>query len=210
MPSGFAEEDVPGDPLIFRHGDEGVDSRGIDHLKLLPLGHHRPMGDFHGRPQIVRNGDILTCQVVEDDGFTNVRIPDENDFLPGGIGRPDFFGCTALPSSPLFLAGSLSGSTIWALAIEFHPMVRDLKTVAMSDLALHGFHVVVLKFNDLSTLETDQVIMVGSPRSGFISGFPIDKFPLNGKAGPGEELQCPINGRIPDLGIDLYDLGIDL
>jgi hypothetical protein len=89
-------------------------------------------------------------------------------------------------------------------------MMEDLKSVPLSNPILEGFKSLVLKFNNLSALETDQVIMMAPSRSGFISGLSIGKFSLNCKARTGEELQGSINGRITNFRIDLHDLGVDL
>jgi hypothetical protein len=101
-------------------------------------------------------------------------------------------------------------TAIGTLAIKFHPVVRDFKTVALSNVVLKCFNVFILKFNDLSTPETNQMIMMAPSRSGFISGLSIGKFSLDCKARTGEELQGSINGRITNFRIDLHDLGIDL
>jgi hypothetical protein len=101
-------------------------------------------------------------------------------------------------------------AAIGTLAIKFHSMVRDFETVALSNAVLKGFHIFILKFNDLSTPKTDEMIMMAPSRSGFISGLSIAKFPLDCKTGTGEELQGSINSCITNFWTDLYYLGVDL
>jgi hypothetical protein len=89
-------------------------------------------------------------------------------------------------------------------------MIEDLKPVTLRNPTLKGFKSLVLEFNNLSAIETDQVIMMSSFRSGFISGLPISKFPLGCQAETGEELQGAIDGYAPDFRICFSNLGINL
>jgi hypothetical protein len=89
-------------------------------------------------------------------------------------------------------------------------MMEDLKLVTLGDPTLKGFKSLVLEFNNLSAIDTDQVIMVSSFRSGFISGLSINKFPLGCQTETGEELQGAINGYAADFRICFGDLEINL
>jgi hypothetical protein len=86
----------------------------------------------------------------------------------------------------------------------------DLKTVTLGNAILKGFKCWVLEFNNLSAIETDQVIMVAPFRSGFISGLSVSKFSLGGQTETCEEPQGAVNGGIADFGIGFGDLGINL
>ncbi len=89
-------------------------------------------------------------------------------------------------------------------------MVENLETVALGNAILKCFEGIILEFNNLPTLEADQVIMVALSLSGFILGLSIRKFSLGGQAKTGEKLQRSIDRRIAYLGMDLRHLGIDL
>jgi hypothetical protein len=51
---------------------------------------------------------------------------------------------------------------IGATAVELHPVMKSLKMVALGNSALKGFEGLVFKFDNLSTTEADQMIMVVS------------------------------------------------
>jgi hypothetical protein len=89
-------------------------------------------------------------------------------------------------------------------------MVKDLKTMTFGDVALQGFKGLVLEFNDLSTSEADEVIMMVSPDRGLISGLPITEPSLGCQTETGEELQGPINGGHPDFRVCFRHLGMNL
>jgi hypothetical protein len=86
----------------------------------------------------------------------------------------------------------------------------DLKTVTLGNAILKGFKCWVLEFNNLSAIETDQVIMVAPFRSGFKSGLSVSEFSLGGQTETSEEPQGAVNGGIADFGIGFCDLGINL
>jgi len=89
-------------------------------------------------------------------------------------------------------------------------VVENLKTVALGNAILKCLKGVILEFNNLSTLEADQVIMVVLSLSGFVLCLPIRKFPLSGQAKTGEKLQGSVDSRVANLGMSLRHLGIDL
>ncbi len=89
-------------------------------------------------------------------------------------------------------------------------MVRDFKAVTVGNPLLKGLEGLVLEFEDLSAIHANQVIMMASFGSGFISGFPVGKFSLGSQTKAGEEFQGPVNGRMADLRIGFDDLGEDL
>jgi hypothetical protein len=64
------------------------------------------------------------------------------------------------------------------LAVKFHPVVEDFETVMLGDTVLKGFEGIILEFNNLPTIETDQMIMVAPLRGAFISRLSIRKFSL--------------------------------
>jgi len=75
------------------------------------------------------------------------------------FGSADAARLHALTFSParLFLLATFHTSTI-----EFHEMVGDLKTVTLGNPLLKGFKRRVLELNNLSAIETDEVIVVAS------------------------------------------------
>ena len=89
-------------------------------------------------------------------------------------------------------------------------MMEDYKVVVLGDAILKGFKRLILEFNDPSAIETDQVIMMGPFRGGFIPSLSIRKFPLGGQTETGEKSQGPINRRVTDFGVRCGHLGINL
>jgi len=112
------------------------------------------------------------------------------------------------PGSPTPWAGSFTA--VRTLAIEFHTVVRNFKSVTLGNALLKDFNVLVLEFNNLSTPEADQVVMMILSRTRFVSCLSVRKFSLDGEARAGEELQRSINRGIANFRIDLGDLSIDL
>ena len=97
-----------------------------------------------------------------------------------------------------------------AVAVKFHPVMKDFEAMAPRNPMLKGFKPIVFKFEDLSTAQADEMVMVGSLGSGFVSGLTIGKFSLGGETQAGEKLEGPIDRGITDLRIRLGHLGIDL
>ena len=89
-------------------------------------------------------------------------------------------------------------------------MVERLKTVAVGDGVLEGFEGFVFKFDDFAAIEADQVIMVASFRSRFVSRLPILEFSSVGQTQPGQELEGTVNGDVADFRVGFGDLGINL
>jgi hypothetical protein len=89
-------------------------------------------------------------------------------------------------------------------------VVKGLEAVALGDLFLQGFKGLILKLKDLPALEADQVVVMRSFVSAFIPCFTIRKLALRGQTQAGQELEGPVDGGVPDLGVGLGDLGIDL
>jgi hypothetical protein len=89
-------------------------------------------------------------------------------------------------------------------------VAEDLKMVTLGDVFLEGFNCLILKFDNLPALQTDEVIMVFPFRNGLIAGFSISEFSFFCQAQPGKELHGPIDRRVTDLGIDFHHLGINL
>jgi hypothetical protein len=67
-------------------------------------------------------------------------------------------------------------------------VVENLETVALGNAILKCFEGIILEFDNLPTLEADQMIMVALSLSRFILGLSIRKFPLGGQAETGEKL----------------------
>ena len=88
--------------------------------------------------------------------------------------------------------------------------MKNLKAVSLGNAALKRFKVFILEFDNLSTLQTDQMIVVAPSRSRFIPGLPVCKFSLGCQAETDEELQGSVDGRITNFGVDFGHLGIDL
>ena len=82
------------------------------------------------------------------------------------------------PSLIFFSYGFFFLGTISTSAIKLHTVVKDFKMVTLGNPVLKGFEGLVLEFDNLPAIETDQVIMVAPLRSGFISGLSIGKFSL--------------------------------
>jgi len=88
--------------------------------------------------------------------------------------------------------------------------MRDVEAVALGNPSLKSFQCSIFKFDNLSAIQTNEMIMMGSFRGGFISGLPIRKFSLGGQAETGEEPQGPVNGRVADRGVRFGHLSINL
>jgi hypothetical protein len=96
------------------------------------------------------------------------------------------------------------------MAIEFQSMMKNLKMMTLGNTVLKGLKGLIFKFNNLSAIETDQVVMMASFRSGFVSGLSIGKFPLIRQTETSEELQGSINRGVSDFRIHPGNLGINL
>lgn len=88
--------------------------------------------------------------------------------------------------------------------------MENLEPVTLGNVVLKRFESFVLEFDNLSTPETDQMVMMAPSGSGFILSLSRCKLSLISQAEAGEKLQGPIDRRIANFGIDLSDLGIDL
>jgi len=89
-------------------------------------------------------------------------------------------------------------------------MVVNPETVAFGYLILKGFEGIVFEFDNLSAIETDQVIMVTALCGGFVPGLPIGKFPLDSQTQTGEKFEGAIDGRIANFRVCLNHLGVNL
>ena len=89
-------------------------------------------------------------------------------------------------------------------------MVRDPEPMTPGDSVLKGFECLILEFNNLSTIQADQVIVMGPLRSGLISGLSVSEFSLGGQAEASEELQGAIDGDVADFRVCFGDLRINL
>lgn len=106
--------------------------------------------------------------------------------------------------------GSFPLGTVSTSAIKLHPVVKDFETVTLGNAVLKVFKSLILKFDDLSTRETDEVIVMIPGQNRFILGRAIGKFPFSSQAQTGEELQGPIDRSVTNLRIQFGHLGIDL
>jgi len=82
--------------------------------------------------------------------------------------------------------------------------------VAQGDAVLKGLESPILKFEDLSASEADQMIVMVAFGCGFVPSLSVRKFSLGGKTEAGQKLQGPVDGGISDPGIGLGYLGINL
>ena len=89
-------------------------------------------------------------------------------------------------------------------------MMRGLKSVTLGNSILEGLKSSILKFDNLSAIQTDQMIMMPSFRNRLISGLSVTEFSLTGQAETGEELQGAVYGSIANFRICFSDLGINL
>lgn len=97
-----------------------------------------------------------------------------------------------------------------AVAIKFHPVMKDFEAMASCDPVLKGFESIVFKFDDLPTAQADEMVMVGSLVGGFVPGLSIGKFSLGGQTQAGEKLKGPIDRGVTDLRIHPGHPGMDL
>ena len=89
-------------------------------------------------------------------------------------------------------------------------MMGNLKAVTLGNPPLEGFEGLVLELNNFSATQTDQVIVVASFRSRFVSRLPILKFSSSGQTQPGQKLESAVNGDIADSRVGFGHLGINL
>ncbi len=89
-------------------------------------------------------------------------------------------------------------------------MAENLKMVSLCNVPLERFNRFILKFDDLPTLQTDEVIMVFPFRNGLVAGLSIGELSLFRQAQSGKEFHGSIDRRVANLGIDLRHLGINL
>lgn len=82
--------------------------------------------------------------------------------------------------------------------------------VTLGNAILKRFQGFIFEFDNVSTSEADQVVMMAPSGSGFVLSLPPGKFSLISQAEAGEKLQGPKDRRIANFGIGLSDLGIDL
>lgn len=95
-------------------------------------------------------------------------------------------------------------------AVKLHAVMRDPEPMASGDSVLKGFECLVLKFNNLSAIQTNQVIVVAPLPSRLVPGLSISESSLGGQTQPSEELEGTIDGDIANFGIGFCDLRIDL
>lgn len=67
-------------------------------------------------------------------------------------------------------------------------MVKNSETVTLGNAILKRFKGFILEFDNLSTSEADQVVMMAPSGSGFILSLSPGKFSLISQAEAGEEL----------------------
>jgi hypothetical protein len=72
-----------------------------------------------------------------------------------------------------------------ALTVELHPVVKDVKPVALRDPVLEGFEGVILKFNDLPTAKANEMIVMLSVGHPFVPNFSVVKPSLGCEPKPG-------------------------
>ncbi len=89
-------------------------------------------------------------------------------------------------------------------------MMGNHKAIALSNPLLESLKGWILELDDFSTIQADEVIMVGSFRGGFISRFPILKFSSSGQTQLGQQLERAVNGDVADPRMGLSHLGINL
>jgi hypothetical protein len=82
----FGEQDVAGDPLLLRDGEEAVHAGGVHHLKFHPVDAGLAAGDLHGRSGIVGNGHVGAGQIVEDHALAYIWVADD-DYLRQPVQR---------------------------------------------------------------------------------------------------------------------------
>jgi hypothetical protein len=88
-------------------------------------------------------------------------------------------------------------------------VVKNLKVVMVRNSILQGLEGLVLEFEDLSTINADQVIVMASFSNGLKSRLPVRKLSLGCQSQAGQELHGPVDRCIADLRIYLGYLGVD-
>ena len=82
--------------------------------------------------------------------------------------------------------------------------------VTLGNAVLQAFKGLVFKFDDLSTGQADEVIVVLPGRNRLVPGLSIGKFPLGRQAQTGKELHGSIDRGVPHLRVQFDDLGVNL
>ncbi len=101
-------------------------------------------------------------------------------------------------------------ATFFTSAVKLHAVMRDPEPMASGDSVLKRLECLVLKFNNPSAIQTNQVIVVAPFRGGLISGLSISKFSLGGQTQSSEQFEGTIDGDVADLRIGLCNLRINL
>jgi len=108
----FLEQDIPGDPLLFRHGNQPVHPRRIDHADRLARQAAFSPADFYRRTRVIGDRDLSSGQGVEQHALAYVGRPDDRDQRqPAGIyvGTPVTTGAVGFWEDPGVRNGFLHG-----------------------------------------------------------------------------------------------------
>ena len=110
--------------------------------------------------------------------FPTFGFPMRMTFSLTGVGLFGLRCCCKTPSFISFFLAVLfsSDATFRTSTVEFHPMMKDLKTVTLGNPVLKGFKSSVLELNNLSAIETDQVIVMASFEAGSYRVSPSSNF----------------------------------
>ena len=88
--------------------------------------------------------------------------------------------------------------------------MKNLEMITPCNPVLEGLDCPVLKFDDFSAPEADEVVVMSLSGNGLVPGLPIREFSFLGQAQSHEEFQGPIDRGVPDFRMDLGHPGVDL
>ena len=91
-PGLFFQQNIPGNLLIFRHGDKAVRAGGVYQHKAATIQGGVPIGDFNGGAGVVGNRNIMAGEEAEDNALAHIGVAYQDD-------APPVFGAKALSRS---------------------------------------------------------------------------------------------------------------
>jgi len=84
-------------------------------------------------------------------------------------------------------------------------MAMDLELVLFCNTLLECLDLLVLEFDDPAAADTDQMVMVSLGSVEFKAGDPILESAFMGQSGQGKQLQGPVDRRISNPPVGLFD-----
>ena len=99
-------------------------------------------------------------------------------------------------------------AAVGAVPVEFVPVPKNPKSIAVRNLILGFLDHLALEFDDRTALQADEMIVVFVFQ--FVAHDAIIEVPLLCKTGFDEELHGAIHRRVPDAGMILPNPAVDL